>query len=210
MTLPNFLRTIAAGAAAALLLGASCSDKIAEPAIEPGSHRLVIIPFKDRLQPSFESDRGIALAQAVAEHLQAKRKELGEGEVIEVVAFEDLVAAVQKRRDKPQDIPLQDLGRAVNADLVLIGELPQFEPKVPNQIGYISGRATVSIQVRETVKPDRAILKQTYTVAFPPDDKSSWGGVAGGTQEEIEAGLILSLTKKIGELFYAHKVDERR
>ena len=71
-------RALALAAIAWVAGGASCSDKIVEPPFEVGEHRMVVKPFRDRLQPAFESRRGVMLAEGVTERLAAKRRELGE------------------------------------------------------------------------------------------------------------------------------------
>jgi hypothetical protein len=193
-----------AGLAGALLIAGCGPDKI-EPAVKIEEHRMVIIPFKDRLQHHFESDRGTKLAQAVTERLEEKRKELGKDDCIEVVAFEDLVAAVQKRHDDPKDLKHEDLARSVKADLFLDGDITVFQPQIPGNVGFLQGRATVSLRLAAATRPDKALLKRTVSVLFPPDDKTSTGVAnAGVTEEDIETGLMALLVNKISELFYAH------
>ncbi len=171
---------------------------------------MVVMPMKDRLQYYFDSPRGAKLAQLVTERLQAKRHELGKGDAIEVVPFEDLVYAVNTRHLDPKDIQPQDLGRMVKADLVLMGDLTQFETKIPGDVGLARGRAAVDLRVIEVAKPDRAFLKRTVKVAYPPEGHVSTGVLAPseGGEEEIELGLVALLVDRIAQLFHVHEAEK--
>ena len=191
--------------AAALAL-ASCADTI-ETAIPIEEHRMVVIPMRGPDGYYFDSRDGAGLAQAVTERLAAKRGELGKGDAMDVVAFEDLIAALQKRPQLPKDIPPQDLGRAVGADLVLLGDITQLQSHIPGDVGFARGRASVDIRVMEVAKPDRSLLKRTIKVTYPPENRISSTGIGSG-EDDVRVGLMAALTDEISKLFYVHEKDK--
>jgi hypothetical protein len=198
--------TLALGLAAL----AGCHD-IVDPVFPVEEHRMVVIPFRGPDGYYFDSNTGAELAHGLDEHLAAKRAELGPAEVIDVVPFEDLVAASRRRNQDPKDVAFADWGRMTNADLVLVGDITQFQSKIPGDVGFSRGRAIVNLKVIEVAKPDRAMYKKTITVAFPPENKmASTGILEQGGQEEVRAGLMLALVDEISKLFYPHEVEKQR
>ncbi len=206
MSTPNIRASaLALAAALALFAGAGCAEtEVIEPAFPIEGHRMVIIPMKGRLQHHYDYDKGTLLAKAIADRLEARRKELGEDFVIDIVPYQDMENAVGSIHKDPKDIPHADLGRAVSADLVLIGDLKQFGP-APGNVGFSRGRAVCAIRIIDVAKPDRAFFTRTITCVFPDDDMGSTGVLDLDQENEdaLETGLLAKLVDEISKLFYA-------
>jgi len=206
------LRATLVVAAGLLSAGASCGQtRIVEAQLDPEGHRMVVMPMKDRLNYHFDSMRGVGLARSVTERLLEQRKEDGDL-VMDVVPFEDLEAEVGKVHKDPKDFTPADIGRMMKADLVLIGNIEQFESRIPGDVGISRGRAKVTIKVVETAKPERSMLTRTIDLKYP-DEKLTSSGVlmtADASPEAIEAGLMKSLADKIAKLFYEYEEKVRQ
>jgi hypothetical protein len=193
--------------------GATCgTTETIEPEVEPADHRMVIMPMKDRLEYHFDSRRGATVAQTVTDHLARKHKELGGGDAMEVVPFEDLVAEVGKVRKDPKDLRPADIGRMVKADLVLVGDLERFETRIPGDVAIARGRATVNLKLIEVAKPDRAMFTKKLIVTYPEEGRTNPGIMlsADAGEDAVEAGLLEAVARKVAELFYVHEKPVER
>lgn len=188
-----------------LVAAAGCGD-IREPVIDVDNRRMVVVPFRDPLQYYFESPRGIRLARLVADQVDRAHQEDGDG--VEAVAHEDLVAAL--RDDDPRTdlkFPYADVGRKTKADLVLTGNITRFEVPLKGDVGFLRGAGSVEIAVYETAKPEKALYKTTVSAIFPPEKWETGIGDAEVTEAEIESGLLAVLAKRIAEHFYPHEPE---
>lgn len=204
------LAALALAAGSWLLAG--CSDlETIEAEVEPDAHRMVVMPMKDRLQYHFDSQRGIGLARLVTERILSERKKQGD-DAMDVIAFEELEEQVAKLHTDPKDMKPEDVGRMVKADYVLVGNIENFEPKIPGDVGFMRGRATVSFKVVDVAKPTRPVFSKKVDVKFPEESRTSSGVLqtADADVAQIEAGLMELLAKKIGEVFYPHEEKKDR
>lgn len=201
----------AAAALAIAVAGCQMTETI-EPAIAIEGKRLVVLPFKDSAHglAHFESPRGTDLARRVTDILVEKRRELEE-EAIDVVPFERMVEAVTRIHEEPQRIPFAAVGRAVNANLVLAGDIESFEPRLKGDVGILRGRARAAVRLVE-VANERAWELATIAVTFPPAESIVDTGVMApteGAEEDIVRGLERELGDRIAKLFYVHERERQ-
>lgn len=200
------IRRAACAVAALGLLAVSCSE--IKPIIPVEDRRIVVIPMRDELNAHYRSNVGNQLAKQVTDVLEAKRKE--DSDCVDVVPYEHLVAAL--RDDDPLNVSFADVGRRVHADLVLVGNISRFETRQKGDVGFVRGAAKVDLIILETAHPERPLMRTSVTAVFPPTEGyRSWGGYSGeeGGEDEIRAGLMALLTRRVSQLFYPHDPEEK-
>ncbi|GIW72071.1 MAG: hypothetical protein KatS3mg102_1613 [Planctomycetota bacterium] len=180
---------------------------VIDPVVDIEGRRLVVLPFAEAQLARYDSVRGNELARRIAERLLELRRVQGEDEVVDVVRFEDLVAAV--REVDPRTLAPAAIGARTGADLVLLGEIVEYRTRLPGDVGLLRGRAEVELRVLDLrAGSQRPVFASRLRVVYPPEDGSGAGVLASGEADEavIERGLQAALVRRIAELFTYHEV----
>jgi len=107
-----------------------------------GRKRLVVLPFSMRDWSYFESKVGARLSRQIAEIIRARRRSA------DVVDVDGLPESVKRLRLDEQSM-VEDLGKRLDADYVLIGEIHDLRAKDPKTFGVLMGTMVVSARVTD-------------------------------------------------------------
>jgi hypothetical protein len=174
-----------------------------DPVIDVEGKRLAVIPFKDRLNPYFESEPGTQMAETIAYNLQKNAEEL------RVVDF-NLLNALSQKEDLSR-CTLEEIGRKLRANLLLIGDIKTFSTRQRGEVGILRGKAVIDLRAIDLAAEGKVAWKGRVEVHYPAKGPASWGiSTTEATEEDIRYGLIRRAAKKIAEKFYPHEDDTPR
>ncbi len=195
------------------LSAAGCGPDLVEPVVPVDGRKVLVVPFSERSQASFDSINGLDLAEAVTVRLTREREAQGDDvpEPIPQAKLQEVLARVDPSTLKPDDI-----GRRAGANLVVAGQLKKFETKRPGDVGILRGTAEAEVRILDAARTgaDGTLYSGTLVVQYPPTegfDVDSWG--AGATteinEEQMRRALVSLLSKEIAQLLYPHEAEKK-
>ena len=131
------------GAALLAIAPVGCDDAMfggrQKPPIPLGTRSLVVLPFATRNRKHFESDVGRLFSKVTA---QLVRDGCPAGKVADAT---DLPEAVEGQ--KLEDLSLQEAGKVLGADYVVIGEIQELKAKNPGSFRTLHGVMILSARI---------------------------------------------------------------
>ena len=165
--------------------------------VNTDGHTVVIIPFKDDNYPYFESRDGSELSERVAGQM---RRHLSRTRFVSALP-------ISKKFDSTQieNMEVDELGKAVRADRVLVGNLREFSTSEPGTIGILRGTCRIDLVLFDAPKK-QSIWKQSFKIHYP--ERGVGIPSIDTTPEKIREELLKLVSDTIAKKFYTHK--ERR
>lgn len=178
------------------VVGPPCLTVI-EREVNTDGHTVVIIPFKDDNYPYFESRNGSDLSERVAGQM---RRHLSKTRFVSALP-------IRKKFDSAQieNMGVDELGKAVRADRVLVGNIREFTAQEPKTVGILRGTCRIDLVLFDAPKK-QSIWRQSFKIHYP--ERGVGIPSTDTTPEKIREELLKLTSDTIAKKFYTYK--ERR
>jgi len=167
---------------------------------DEGGSTMVVIPFREGdFRRHFESSIGREIAERVEELIGKYAKE-GTYRIVPYAAIgKDMMEEL--RNSDPRDIDWTKVAKAANADIVLSGNVTQFETRREGAVNLFSGTCQVKVfAVRSGEK--KTIYSRTHLVRHPGGETFELPFDLESNDQKMRIQLILKTAKECAEPFY--------